>query len=230
MLKVFLRLWNILIGKSNEAIDQLEEKSIIAKENLKIMNEQFEKMKLAIANFEGKLLISESLLSKAQQEASAMNNKIDLETEKYSKMVEGDEKVKLKTIIEAYIKKHSELEKDVKSLETTYLAQKAQLDKNKEELASLNKEIENAKFATSQIEINDSINKAKGTLGSKDGFSQANQKINALKAEVEQQSLSSKAYDNLGKTKEDILIEEHEREASNINISDEFSKRLSKFQ
>lgn len=230
MLKVFLRLWNILIGKSNEAIDQLEEKSIIAKENLKIMNEQFEKMKLAIANFEGKLLISESLLSKAQQEASAMNNKIDLETEKYSKMVEGDEKVKLKTIIEAYIKKHSELEKDVKSLETTYLAQKAQLDKNKEELASLNKEIENAKFATSQIEINDSINKAKGTLSSKDGFSQANQKINALKAEVEQQSLSSKAYDNLGKTKEDILIEEHEREASNINISDEFSKRLSKFQ
>lgn len=187
-------------------------------------------MKLAIANFEGKLLISESLLSKAQQEASAMNNKIDFETEKYSKMVEGDEKVKLKTIIEAYIKKHSELEKDVKSLETTYLAQKAQLDKNKEELASLSKEIENAKFATSQIEINDSINKAKGTLGSKDGFSQANQKINALKAEVEQQSLSSKAYDNLGKTKEDILIEEHEREASNINISDEFSKRLSKFQ
>lgn len=229
MFKTFLRLWNYIIGKSNAAIDNLEEKSVLAKENLQVMKSQFEQMKLAIAKFEGKLLISESQLKKAKEEADKMNTKIDIEAEKYSKMVEGDEKTKLKTIIEAYIKKHGELENDLKSIESVYLEQKSQLDKNKEELSVLNKEIERAKFSTSQIEINDSINKAKGTFGGKEGFSKASQKINELKAEVDEQSLASQSYENLGKSQEDLLIEQHEKEQKVVNVSDEFSKRLSKF-
>ena len=229
MFKIFLRLWNYIIGKSNAAIDNLEEKSVLAKENLQVMKSQFEQMKLAIAKFEGKLLISESQLKKAKEEADKMNTKIDIEAEKYSKMVEGDEKTKLKTIIEAYIKKHGELENDLKSIESVYLEQKSQLDKNKEELSVLNKEIERAKFSTSQIEINDSINKAKGTFGGKEGFSKASQKINELKAEVDEQSLASQSYENLGKSQEDLLIEQHEKEQKVVNVSDEFSKRLSKF-
>ena len=229
MFKIFLRLWNYIIGKSNAAIDNLEEKSVLAKENLQVMKSEFEQMKLAIAKFEGKLLISESQLKKAKEEADKMNTKIDIEAEKYSKMVEGDEKTKLKTIIEAYIKKHGELENDLKSIESVYLEQKSQLDKNKEELSVLNKEIERAKFSTSQIEINDSINKAKGTFGGKEGFSKASQKINELKAEVDEQSLASQSYENLGKSQEDLLIEQHEKEQKVVNVSDEFSKRLSKF-
>ena len=79
------------------------------------------------------------------------------------------------------------------------------------------------------IEINDSINKAKGTFGGKEGFSKASQKINELKAEVDEQSLASQSYENLGKSQEDLLIEQHEKEQKVVNVSDEFSKRLSKF-
>lgn len=230
MIKFLKRFFDFLLGTGNKALDSIEEKGVVAKQNLEKMTEEYENMKLAIAGLEAKVIISAEENKKAYADIAAMDAKIDFEMANFSEMPEGDVKDKQKSVIEAYIQKHSDLTNKYEGTNKIYLAQKSQLDKYKADLAQSAQKLEDAKFSTAQIEINDTINKAKGVINRKGGFNKAEQQIHELKKTVEEQSLANDAYNNLGKTEADLLIEEHEKTLKNVNLSDAFASRLAKAQ
>lgn len=230
LLNLLKRFFGALIGAGNSAMDKVENKGVIAKENLEIMKSDYEKKAHAIADLEAKVIILKNDCKKAETELNDLNQKIDVETAKYAEMPEGEAKDKLKTVIEAYIKKHSDQQNIFDGFNLNYQTQQETLNGYKEELVELKKQVEEAKFSTSQIEISEKMNNAKSSIIGNKGFNSAQQKINELKSQVNEQELSNKAYKNLGKSQEDLLIQDHEQELKKVNVSDEFAKRLAKVQ
>lgn len=222
------RFFNVLSGKADEAVSNLEEKTVLAKQSYATMQENFEKMKIAVATLEAKVLIQGDLTKKLKSSLDSMDKQIDNETEKYSGMTDGPSKEDQKRVITAYLTKHKDIDNKYQQANLLYTSQNNELNKMKNEINELQKQLDEAKFAISQIEVNDTINKVKGTVAGKSGFSSAAKKIDELSQTVKEQTLASSAYDNLGKTDDDLIIANHEKQQVSIDIDEEFQKRLNK--
>ena len=227
---VLNKFWNVILGKANQAVNSLEEKSVVAQQSYDVMKENLEKMKIAVATLEAKVLVQEDKTSKLNLALSTNDQKIDIETAKYTKMADGVEKTNQKTLIESYLKQHQTILDNYNTANLSYKTQKTALDKLKLEINDLSTQLEEAKFAVSEIQINDQINQVKGTVTGQTGFKNASQKIKELNGQVHEQTLATAAYDNLGKTEEELIIAEHEKTQVSLDISDEFAKRLAKAQ
>ncbi len=223
------RLFNVLSGKADSVVDSLEEKSVVAKQSYAKMQENFEKMKIAVATLEAKVIVQGDSANKLKSTLDKMDKQIDSETQKYVSMPDGEQKDEQKKVINAYLGKHKNLDDQYQQANTLYVSQKNELDKMKNEINELQKQLDDAKFSVSSIEVNDTINKVKGTVASSSGFTSNSQKIKALSESVREETLASAAYDNLGKTDDDLIIASHEKQQVSVDIDDEFQKRLNKF-
>lgn len=230
MIELFKRLYNLFVGKAGTALDKVDDKTTVAKQNLATMKKSYAEMQVAVANLNAEVLLSEKDVVSLKKEIDGMDVEIDKETNKYISLTDENDKAKLKKVIDAYIQNHGDLAQQYEVKNNSYLAQKAKLDNYKEKLAQLTKEIKEAEFTTKEIQINDSINKAKGAINSKDSFNGANNVIRELGKQVENETLASDAMENLGKSEAELIIEAHKKEQKEVNISEEFQKRIAKAQ
>lgn len=230
MIEFLKRLYNLILGKAETALDKVDDKTTVAKQNLAKMKKSYEEMQVAVANLNAEVLLSEKDVVSLKKEIDGMDVEIDKETNKYLALTDENDKAKLKKVIDAYIQNHGELAQQYEVKNNSYLAQKAKLDNYKEKLAQLTKEIKDAEFTTKEIQINDSINKANGAINRKDSFIGANNVIKELGKQVETETLANDAMENLGKSEAELIIEAHKKEQKEINISDEFQKRIAKAQ
>lgn len=222
------RVFNVMLGKATDAVDSLEDNSTLAKQALGEMEKNFVNMKLAVSDLEAKVLTLEFQKSQLQSEVKDSDKKIDEETNKYVSLSEKEEQDKQRLIVNAYIERHKKLSDKYDALQKTYDAQNSELQSLKEELRDLSDQLESAKFSTSQVETNDTLNKARGKVGGTKGFDQAKETIDKLSNKVNEQSMAQKSFKNLGKSESDLLIEDHEKQAKKVDVNDEFSKRLEK--
>lgn len=222
------RFFNVLSGKADEVVSNLEEKTVLAKQSYATMQENFEKMKIAVATLEAKVLIQGDSAKKLKLSLDSMDKQIDNETEKYSVMTDGSAKEDQKRVITAYLTKHKDIENKYQQANLLYTTQNNELNKMKNDINELQKQLDDSKFAISQIEVNDTINKVKGTVAGKSGFSSAAKTIEELSQKVKEQTLASSAYENLGKTDDDLIIANHEKQQVSVDIDEEFKKRLNK--
>lgn len=228
MFKLLKRLNNWLLGIGNDAMDSLEDNTALAKQNVSQMQEFYEAKKVAISKLEAQVILERNSKDKLEAEVKEIDKTVDTEMRKYKSMEDGIDKDSLKAVIEAYLKKQSKLSSELDVVSKTSAKHNEKLDLYKKQLFELSCQLDEAKFAKTQIEIGDSMNKTKGVIGSNDGFNKAKQKMDELQQKINEQSIASEAYGNLDKTPEELIIENHEKKLKETNLSDEFEKRLSK--